>query len=136
MLGVMVIPAVLYGMLSFVIPESPRYLISVGRKDKARKVLAEVEGTEVDLDARVAEIDEKMRREHKPSFKDLLGGRFWFLPIVWVGIGLSMFQQLVGINVAFYYSTTLWQSVGIDPEARSSTPSRPRSSTSSVPSSR
>ncbi|WP_158791454.1 MFS transporter, partial [Streptomyces sp. NRRL WC-3549] len=37
------------------------------------------------------------------------------LPIVWVGIGLSVFQQLVGINVAFYYSATLWQSVGIDP---------------------
>ncbi|KPC95712.1 major facilitator transporter, partial [Streptomyces sp. NRRL F-6602] len=48
--------------------------------------------------------------------RGLLGGRVWFLPIVWVGIGLSMFQQLVGINVAFYYSTTLWQSVGIDPE--------------------
>ncbi|MER7663443.1 MULTISPECIES: sugar porter family MFS transporter [unclassified Streptomyces] len=115
MLGVMVVPAVLYGLLSFAIPESPRFLISVGKVERAKQVLAEVEGTKIDLDARVAEIDRAMRREHKSTFKDLLGGRFAFLPIVWVGIGLSVFQQLVGINVAFYYSSTLWQSVGIDP---------------------
>ncbi|MER7050627.1 sugar porter family MFS transporter [Streptomyces jumonjinensis] len=115
MLGVMVVPAVLYGMLSFAIPESPRYLISVGKTGRAKKVLTEVEGEHIDLDARVAEIDLAMRREHKSTFRDLLGGRFAFLPIVWVGIGLSVFQQLVGINVVFYYSSTLWQSVGIDP---------------------
>jgi SP family sugar:H+ symporter-like MFS transporter len=34
------------------------------------------------------------------------------LPIVWVGIGLSVFQQFVGINVIFYYSSVLWQAVG------------------------
>ncbi|MEU9194738.1 sugar porter family MFS transporter [Streptomyces hundungensis] len=115
MLGVMVIPAVLYGLLSFAIPESPRFLISVGRDADAKKVLADVEGKDVDLDARVAEIEHAMRSEHKSSFKDLLGSKWGFLPIVWVGIGLSVFQQLVGINVAFYYSSTLWQSVGIDP---------------------
>ncbi|MEU9320715.1 sugar porter family MFS transporter [Streptomyces sp. NPDC048295] len=117
MLGVMVVPAVLYGLLSFAIPESPRFLISVGKKDRARKILEEVEGRSVDLDARVTEIETAMHREHKSRFTDLLGGRFGFLPIVWVGIGLSVFQQLVGINVAFYYSATLWQSVGIDPTA-------------------
>ncbi|MEF3116455.1 sugar porter family MFS transporter [Streptomyces chrestomyceticus] len=117
MLGVMVVPAVLYGLLSFAIPESPRFLISVGKTDKAKEVLAEVEGHGVNLDTRVAEIKEAMRREHKSSFKDLLGGKFGFLPIVWIGIGLSVFQQLVGINVAFYYSSTLWQSVGIDPSS-------------------
>ncbi|MFE2091653.1 sugar porter family MFS transporter [Streptomyces sp. NPDC057582] len=117
MLGVMVVPALLYGLLSFAIPESPRYLISVGKNERAKEILAEVEGKEVDLDARVAEIQTAMHREHKSTFKDLLGSRFGFLPIVWVGIGLSVFQQLVGINVAFYYSATLWQSVGIDPTA-------------------
>ncbi|MFE7134815.1 sugar porter family MFS transporter [Streptomyces sp. NPDC057638] len=117
MLGVMVIPAMLYGLLSFAIPESPRFLVSVGKTGRAKDVLREVEGEHIDLDARVAEIDRAMRREHKSTFKDLLGSRFGFLPIVWVGIGLSVFQQLVGINVVFYYSSTLWQSVGIDPSS-------------------
>ncbi|MEU2585089.1 sugar porter family MFS transporter [Streptomyces avermitilis] len=115
MLGVMVVPAVLYGLLSFAIPESPRYLIEAGKDARAREVLEEVEGKEIDLDARVQEIRLAMHREEKPSFKDLLGGTFFFKPIVWVGIGLSVFQQFVGINVAFYYSATLWQSVGVDP---------------------
>ncbi|MYU21908.1 sugar porter family MFS transporter [Streptomyces sp. SID8352] len=115
MLGVMVVPAVLYGLLSFAIPESPRFLVSVGKRERARRILAEVEGEHIDFDARIAEIEHAMRREEKSSFKDLRGGNHFFKPIVWVGIGLSAFQQLVGINVAFYYSSTLWQSVGIDP---------------------
>ncbi|MET9556913.1 sugar porter family MFS transporter [Streptomyces sp. NPDC006645] len=114
MLGVMVVPAILYGMLSFAIPESPRFLISVGKKEAARGVLAEVEDSGVDLDARIEEIELNLRKEHKPTFKDLLG-RVGFLPVVWIGIGLSALQQLVGINVIFYYSSSLWQSVGIDP---------------------
>ena len=117
MLGVMVVPAVIYGLLSFAIPESPRFLLSVGRQKDARAVLADVEARDTDLDARVTEIENAMHREHKASFSDLLGGRAYFLPIVWIGIGLSAFQQLVGINVAFYYSSTLWQSVGINPSS-------------------
>ncbi|GGO48082.1 sugar transporter [Streptomyces daqingensis] len=117
MLGIMVIPSVAYFLLSFVIPESPRFLISVGKHAKAREVLGSVEGEHERIDQRVEEIEHGMRSEHKSTFRDLLGGRFGFLPIVWVGIGLSVFQQLVGINVVFYYSSTLWQSVGINPES-------------------
>ncbi|MFJ9926534.1 MULTISPECIES: sugar porter family MFS transporter [Streptomyces] len=115
MLGVMVIPAILYGMLSLAIPESPRFLLSVGKRERAKEILAEVEGKNIDLDKRVADIEHAMKSEHRSTFKDLLGGGFFFKPIVWVGIGLSVFQQFVGINVAFYYSSTLWQSVGVDP---------------------
>jgi MFS family permease len=39
-------------------------------------------------------------------------GRSGLLPIVWIGIGVSVLQQLVGINVIFYYSSVLWQAVG------------------------
>lgn len=45
---------------------------------------------------------------------DLLGPVLGLKPIVWVGVLLSVFQQFVGINVIFYYSTTLWRSVGFD----------------------
>lgn len=114
MLGAETIPALLYGILSLAIPESPRYLIESGQEERARKVLAEVESPDCDLDARIEEIRTVLRREYKPRFKDLLGGRLGFLAIVWVGIGASIFQQFVGINVIFYYSSLLWQSVGIN----------------------
>ncbi|MGW0733431.1 sugar porter family MFS transporter [Streptomyces sp. NPDC002851] len=115
MLGIEIIPAVLYGLLSLGIPESPRYLVARGRIADAKAVLADVEPKGLDLDAKVAEIDAHIRTEHKPRLSDLMGGKAGLLPIVWVGIGLSVFQQLVGINVIFYYSASLWQSVGIDP---------------------
>ncbi|MEV7771271.1 sugar porter family MFS transporter [Kitasatospora sp. NPDC086791] len=114
MLGICVVPAAVYFVLASVIPESPRYLIQADRLADARKVLAEVEGEGVDTEARIAEVRALIASDHRPRFRDLLGGRFGLLPIVWVGIGLSVFQQLVGINVIFYYSSILWQSVGID----------------------
>ncbi|GAA1257997.1 sugar porter family MFS transporter [Kitasatospora nipponensis] len=114
MLGVETVPALVYGALALAIPESPRYLISTGREDQARVVLRGVEGEGVDMDARLSEIRAVLDTTHKPHLRDLLGGRFGLLPIVWVGIGASVFQQFVGINVIFYYSSLLWQSVGID----------------------
>jgi MFS transporter, SP family, sugar:H+ symporter len=107
----MVVPAVLYGGLAFTIPESPRYLVAKSRLDEARSVLRSVLG-DIDLGAKVAQIKATLQREGRPSMRDLRGPRFGLLPIVWVGIALSMFQQFVGINVIFYYSSVLWQAAG------------------------
>jgi MFS transporter, SP family, sugar:H+ symporter len=107
----MVVPALLYGGLAFTIPESPRYLVAKRRLDEAASVLRRVLGN-IDLDAKVEQIKETLKREGRPSIRDLRGPRFGLLPIVWVGIGLSVFQQFVGINVIFYYSTVLWQAAG------------------------
>jgi MFS transporter, SP family, sugar:H+ symporter len=107
----MVVPALLYGGLAFTIPESPRYLVAKQRLDEARIVLRRVLGN-IDLGAKVAQIKETLQREGRPSMRDLRGPRFGLLPIVWVGIALSVFQQFVGINVIFYYSSVLWQAAG------------------------
>jgi len=56
---------------------------------------------------------ESLHSDKPPRISDVRGPRLGLLPIVWVGIFLSMFQQFVGINVIFYYSTSLWQSVGL-----------------------
>jgi SP family sugar:H+ symporter-like MFS transporter len=111
MLGAAAIPAVLYFVLASIIPESPHYLISIGKLAKARKVLAEIEGEDA-ADAKLADIQRGLRSETKSKVSDLRGGRFGLLPIVWIGIALAVFQQFVGINVIFYYSDTLWHSVG------------------------
>ncbi|MGC5015517.1 sugar porter family MFS transporter [Streptosporangium sp. DT93] len=114
MLGACLVPALLYLIFATIIPESPRFLVAAGRSAEARKVLGEVEGEDSDLDARVTEIENSLRSEHRPRLRDLRGSRLGLLPIVWIGILLSVFQQFVGINVIFYYSASLWQSVGIN----------------------
>ncbi|MDO1483006.1 major facilitator superfamily sugar transporter [Rhodococcus rhodochrous] len=106
-----VAPAVLYGVLALTIPESPRYLVGKDLDEEAAAVLANVTG-ELRPDERVREIRLTLRRESKASFGDIRGPVFGLQPLVWVGITMAVFQQFVGINAIFYYSTTLWKSVG------------------------
>ncbi|HEX7351935.1 sugar porter family MFS transporter [Brachybacterium sp.] len=107
------VPAAAYGIMALFLPESPRYLIRRNQLDRASKVLYDFTG-EPDVNLKIEQIRKTLEREDSESLRDLLGGRFGLKPIVWLGIVLSLFQQLVGINVIFYYSTTLWQSVGFD----------------------
>jgi SP family sugar:H+ symporter-like MFS transporter len=113
-----VVPSVVYGVLAMSIPESPRYLVAKGELRKAADVLRRFVGMrDPGPDRKVEEIQDTLDREHTPSMRDLRGPALGLQPIVWVGILLSAFQQLVGINVIFYYSTTLWQSVGFQESA-------------------
>jgi SP family sugar:H+ symporter-like MFS transporter len=100
-----------YGVLSLTIPESPRYLVATHRIPEARKILSMLLG-EKGIDIKIDNIQRTLLAEKKPSWMDLRAPRTGLAPIVWVGLGLSVFQQFVGINVIFYYSTILWQSVG------------------------
>lgn len=104
------IPAVIYGFLAMTIPESPRFLVAHRREVEAEAVLRMILGSAAS--AKVIEIRDTVLTERRPKLGDLVGGRYGLLPIVWIGIALSVFQQFVGINVIFYYSSVLWQAVG------------------------
>ena len=107
----MAVPAIVYGLLAFTIPESPRFLVATYRIPEARRVLAMLLG-EKNLEITITRIQETLKAEKPPSWRDLrkpIGGLYG---IVWVGVGLSVFQQFVGINVIFYYSNVLWEAVG------------------------
>lgn len=107
------IPAVIYGLAALRLPESPRYLVAKNRIEDATRVLRVYTGI-VDVSDKVTAIKESLRADHRWSLADLRGRRLGLKPVVWVGILLSVFQQFVGINVIFYYSTTLWRSVGFE----------------------
>ena len=64
------------------------------------------------MPTRIRDIEKTVTAGARPRLRDLRTAGGGLLPIVWVGIGLSVFQQFVGINVIFYYSTALWHSVG------------------------
>jgi sugar porter (SP) family MFS transporter len=103
-------PAFAYGVGAFFIPESPRYLVARRRDAEARVVLGLIVGAHAD--DKLAEIRATVGAERLPRLSDLRRPGGGLLPIVWIGIALSLFQQLVGINVIFYYSSVLWQAVG------------------------
>ena len=105
------LPAAIFLVALLFIPESPRYLVSKGRDEKAHGVLTSLFGRDV-ADSKLVEIRQSFSEDHRPRLSDLKAPGGGIRPIVWAGILLAVFQQLVGINVIFYYGATLWQLAG------------------------
>lgn len=113
MFWIELIPACIFLFALLGIPESPRFLVASGNREKARAVLVKLYG-EASGNAKLDEIFQSLAADHhRPRLSDLYDKTLGRVrPIVWVGIGLATFQQLVGINVIFYYGAVLWQAVG------------------------
>jgi SP family sugar:H+ symporter-like MFS transporter len=113
MFWIEIIPATIFLIALFLIPESPRWLVMKRRGEEALGVLTRLFGA-VTARSKVDAIDASLAADHhRPKLTDLVDkvtGKV--RKLVWLGIGLATFQQLVGINVVFYYGAVLWQSVG------------------------
>jgi MFS transporter, SP family, galactose:H+ symporter len=111
MFGVALVPAAIFGSGMLFLPESPRWLLRIGQREKARATLARVRGTQ-DVDREFQEIEQGLAHaEEKGRLSDLLEPSL--RPALIVGIGLAIFQQIAGINTVIYYAPVIIQSAGI-----------------------
>src|SRR6266480_6249314 len=107
-------PAAAFLLGSITIPESPRYLVFVGKHERARKVFTQIGG---DADRLVRQVEQSLEAERRPRLSDLImPGTNRIAPVLWVGMGLAAFQQFVGINIIFYFGEILWKAAGATEE--------------------
>ncbi len=104
------IPAGLFGILLFFVPETPRYLSLANRNDEALAILTRING-----EKKAKEI----LAEIKASIQQHTSGRLFSFgkKVIFIGILLSVFQQFVGINVALYYAPRIFESMGAAKDA-------------------
>jgi len=98
------IPAGIFIVLLFFIPETPRYLVLKGQEDKALKVLEKIAGKR-QASLILEEIQGTLHEANAPWMS------YGFL-VIFVGITLSVFQQFVGINVVLYYAGNIFRNMG------------------------
>lgn len=103
------IPAALFGILLFIVPETPRYLTLIGQEEKAMGVLTRINGADKAREI-LKEIKETISHHSAAIFSY---GR----TVIIIGVLLSVFQQFVGINVALYYAPRIFESMGAAKDA-------------------
>lgn len=109
MFGSEIIPSLLFLVFIFLIPESPRWLIQKGQMGKAIDVLKKL-NSEEELKLVKDEIYNSSNQSDNLSWSDLKIPSY--KKALWVGIGLSILQQLTGINAILYYAPEIFKSLG------------------------
>jgi SP family xylose:H+ symportor-like MFS transporter len=109
MFGLGTIPSFLFLAGVLILPESPRFLLRIGKEKEARKVLGRI-GNHTFIENTVSDIQHTLNNEVKTNLRGLFTKAM--LPLMAVGIGLAVFQQFCGINVVLNYTTNIFKSIG------------------------
>jgi sugar porter (SP) family MFS transporter len=113
MFGLTAVPALLFFIGMFLVPESPRWLAKNGKLNLARNIMEKV-GGENYANAATAEIKSTLSAEEteRVRFADLFEPKM--LKVIVLGVVLAVFQQWCGINVIFNYAEEIFRAAGYD----------------------
>lgn len=117
MLGIEFVPAILYLVLLFFVPRSPRWLFVQGEEAEAKEVLVKLHGAQTAKEES-EDIQRSIREDHnteKTKITDLLKPALTY--ILWVGIAIGILQQVTGINAVYFYATSIFKQTGIGNDA-------------------
>jgi SP family xylose:H+ symportor-like MFS transporter len=106
MFGSEAVPAGLFALLICFVPETPRYLVSIGRDDVALRILSKINGSN-----KASQILKDIKETMVVKTEKLL--TYGWL-CIFVGIMLSVFQQAVGINAVLYYAPRIFGDMGME----------------------
>jgi sugar porter (SP) family MFS transporter len=107
MLGVMAIPAFVYFALLFIVPPSPRFLVKIGKKEEARRILLLIESGNVD--AEMKDIESSLQTTGN---REKLLSPIYRKPIS-IAFLVAMFNQFSGINAILYYAPRMFELAGV-----------------------
>jgi sugar porter (SP) family MFS transporter len=109
MFGLGAVPALLFLLGAWWLPESPRWLLQSGNRTKAREVLQKI-GNEAYVNEAMDKMQPVAANKEKTGYAAVFQKAI--LPGVLIGVGLAVFQQLCGINVVFNYTAKIFESIG------------------------
>jgi sugar porter (SP) family MFS transporter len=110
MLGAEAIPALLFFIILFFIPESPRWLVLKSKETSALKTLKRIYGS-VKADEQVADLKNLVRSEEKSDWKILF--QPGFRVALFIGVSLAILGQFMGVNAVLYYGPSIFQQTGL-----------------------
>ncbi len=110
MLGLGTVPAAVLLVGMFFLPESPRWLMSMGQSDEARTVLRRSRNSDEEVDEEINAITSQETAEERTRYRDLFKRRY--RPAATVGIGVAFINQMVGVNAVIYYAPTILNDAG------------------------
>ena len=108
MFGSEAVPAGLFAVLICLVPETPRYLVMIGRDNMAFEVLAKINGRN-----KAEKILDDIKQTISVKTEPLCT---YGMLVIFIGIMLSVFQQIVGINAVLYYAPRIFKDMGVDNE--------------------